>query len=83
MKIAKDDFEEDTISILNERLGDKWKEYKFNYLLSQVYDAFDLKDSKIELSVTAEVMVNILISEQNRQRRIHDYNRKLKRKSKE
>lgn len=30
------------------------------------------------MTVVSEIMVGILISEQNRQRRIEDYNRKLK-----
>lgn len=80
VKIAKDSFEEEAKAVLDDRLGDKWKQYKFDRLLSQVYDAFELKNSKVNMSITAEIMVGILISEQNRQRRIEDYNRKLKEK---
>jgi len=80
LKIAKDSFEQEAKAALDEKLEDKWKIYKFDNLLSWVYDAFDMKDDDSNLSVTADIMVNILVSEQNRQRRIKDYNRKLKEK---
>ena len=80
LKIAKESFEEEAKALLDERLDNQWKEYKFNRLVSLVYDAFELKESNQDLSVTAEIMVGVLLSEQNRQRRIEDYNRKLKAK---
>jgi hypothetical protein len=78
--IAKASFEQEAKAILDERLGNKWKKYKFEHLLNLVYDAFDLKESGIDLTVTSEIMVSILVSEQNRQRRIEDYNRRQKQK---
>lgn len=78
VKIAKDSFEEETKTVLDEKLGKRWKQYKFERLVNHVYDAFELKNSEIEMSIAAEIMVGILITEQNRQRRIEDYNRKLR-----
>ena len=79
-KIAKDSFEEEAKLVLDERLGNDWKKYKFERLVSLVYDTFELKESKDDMTVTAEIMVGTLLSEQNRQRRIEDYNRRLKAK---
>lgn len=68
------------MNVLNERLGNKWKQYGFERLLSLVYDAYELKESKLDRSVTGDFLVGILMSEQNKQRRIEDFNRRQKSK---
>jgi hypothetical protein len=83
IKDARDAFEQEAKAELDERVGEKWKIYSFESLLGWVYDAFELKQSKKkDMSITADIMVGILISEQNKQRRIDDYNREQERKQK-
>lgn len=78
--IAKKQFEESTIKILNERFGNDWKVYGFDNLLLQVKEAFRLKDEK-SLSITASIMVDVVKSEQYRQERIERWNRKQRAKN--
>lgn len=82
VKIAKDSFEEEATKVLNERLGKKWEKYGLKRLLNTIYDIYDLKNSGIKnLSPAADMLIGVLESEQNRQRRIEDYNEKLKQKN--
>lgn len=76
IKIAKEFFEEETIKLLDERLGDSWKSYGFKNLYNQVRETFDIEPTDPKISITAKSMVDILESEKNRQRRIEDWNRK-------
>ena len=79
IKIAKDNLKEFSEKELDEKLGDRWKRYTFESLLSSVYSVYDIKDFKPhDLTPKAEILVGTFLSEESRQRRIERYNDKVK-----
>lgn len=83
IKIAKDAYEEETKKLLHERLGKVWEKYGFENLERQVRQTFELKEKRDNLSIVSMIMVNVLLTEENRQRRIKDFNRRQAAKNKE
>lgn len=62
---------------LTERLGDAWRPWGVDGLLRTVYEIGYLAETDdSEWTVTTARLVNIYRSEQSRQRRVDDYNRR-------
>ena len=71
------DMERELESTLEERLGDAWRPWGIPGLLRTVYEVGSLVETDdSEWTVTTARLVGIYRSEQSRQRRVDDYNRR-------
>lgn len=78
--IAKIEFEEASEELLKQRLGNTWNRYDLFKLIDSVASIFEIKERKdIDITVTAQALVNIVSYEQYRQKRIEAWNEKQKR----
>jgi hypothetical protein len=71
VKIAKDSFKEETLTLLDKQFGSKWKSYTFEALENQVLNILAIKDDDPDHWTTmTTTLVNILSAEFNKQERI-------------
>ena len=81
--VAKNEFEEATKDLLDQRMKNLWTVYKLDSLIDDVSNVFELKNSPTDISVTAKVLIGIIDYEIYRQKRIHDWNLRQERKRRE
>jgi hypothetical protein len=80
VKSGIEEFEEGTQAMLIERLGEKAKHYSLESLISAVNEVYQLKDfDEDELTPATDILVGVIISLENKQKRIELYNMKQKR----
>lgn len=75
-KELKELFKADCIEFLNER-AKGWQKWGFDELFSQAMDVFDYEQLPLDQrTVTCESLINILISEREKMRKIDEWNRR-------
>lgn len=81
IKLAEAEFIDNLTEQLDKRCPNDWRQFSIESLRQTVVEVMRLEKSNAELTITSDVLINIVNSERNKMERIDRYNAEQRRRT--